>query len=202
MTFDNFLNNWLDTQTIEARTSISNASNSNNAPSVVPVESFSSPSDSQTYNDRDVYDDYLSFLQKGSQIGLFSTAQDVADQAQLDRSFQSLEAQKERDWYERLSDTAYQRQVADLEAAGLNPILGFSHGAGPGASVAPTAVPSGRSTNLTAIAPSLTDYINAGANLISSAADIIKYFKPTLSAIADMSGSQKKYSGTKIGFGY
>lgn len=185
--FSDFLNNWLDTQTIAARTAIGNSSDQSEAPSVAPVEAFSSPSDAQTYNDRDVYDEYLSFLQKGSQIGLFSTAQDVADQAQLDRDFQSLEAQKERDWYERLSDTAYQRQVADLEAAGLNPILGFAHGAGSGAAVASTAVPSGRSTNLSAIAPSLTDYLNAGANLISSAADIIKFFKPMLSqSISDI----------------
>lgn len=144
----------------------------------------SSPSTSSDVKDSP-YDGYLSFLQKGANIGLFATAQDVADQAQLDRNFQSIEAQKVRDWYKDMSGSAYQRQVADLEAAGLNPILGFAHGAGSGAPVSSTAVPSGRSTNLTAMAPSLADYINAGANLISSASDLIGLFTPrkTLSKV-------------------
>lgn len=160
--------------------SLSGSSSSSGEAAVESPSALSvySPADADTYANRDVYDEYLSYLQKGANIGLFSTAQDVADQAQLDRDFQALEAQKERDWYTDLSNTAYQRQVADLEAAGLNPILGFAHGAGSGAAVASTAVPSGRSTNLSAMAPSLADYINAGANLISSASDLLAYITP------------------------
>lgn len=43
--------------------------------------------------------------------------------------YNSAEAQKSRDWQERLSNTAYQRQAADLRAAGFNP-LGMLGGSG------------------------------------------------------------------------
>lgn len=133
------------------------------------------------YSNTSAYDDYLAMLQKGADIGLFSTAQDVVNEAQKDRLFQSLEAEKERSWYEDLANTSYQRQVKDLQAAGLNPILGFAN-LGTGSATAHASVPSGRATGLSAVAPNLADYLNAGSNLVSSASKVVSSVSSLLKA--------------------
>lgn len=89
-----------------------------------------------------------------------------AGQSTKERAFNKIEAQKTRDWQQMMSSTAHAREVKDLKAAGLNPLLGISQSG--------AATGSGATASTTA-----TPMENIGARAISSAMEA-KMMKGTL----------------------
>lgn len=78
----------------------------------------------------------------GSYLGTTSAnqANQAMSQAQMD--FQREENKRAMDFSQSMADTSYQRGIADLKAAGINPMLAYQHGG----AAAPQGVSSGGST--------------------------------------------------------
>ncbi len=105
--------------------------------------------------------------------------------SEANSAFNAGEAQKNRDWQERLSSTAHQREVADLIAAGLNPVLSVTGGAG-------AATPSGATASAD----------NSGVSALTSVLNSVLSTNATLAAAqlassATMYGADMKYKASR-----
>lgn len=96
-----------------------------------------------------------------------------AAEAEKNRTFQAEQAQITRDYETQMSNTAVQRQVADMEAAGINSAMAYSSGAS-GASTPSVGTPSGATAHGSA-ASSASAHTNVGA-VLSGAANMVHTF--------------------------
>ena len=88
------------------------------------------------------------------------------------RDYNSTEAQKQRDWQTQMSNTAHQREIQDLKAAGINPALTAMGGAGastPSGATASGSMPGGANAS----GANASGGEGNGASMISAIAQVI-----------------------------
>jgi len=99
-------------------------------------------------------------------IGQQNTNQKSWDIAQASNAASAEQAQKQMDFQERMSSTAYQRAVKDMSASGLNPMLAYTQGGAttPSGAAGTVSVPTFKSP--------LSSFVSSGQSAALNMADL------------------------------
>lgn len=127
--------------------------------------------DSGLHGSQDTWGSFGPVAQYFQNLGGGLDYQRTFNLAEYDRAFNSQEALANRQWEEYMSNTAYQRQVADMKKAGLNPYLALGAGGASSPNSAPAASRSGSFSSGNNPAATLTSLIS---HVVSGAFSIAK----------------------------
>lgn len=106
-----------------------------------------------------------------SMLGGMMTNESNAENMKDSWAFNQASSREQMAWQERMSNTAHQREVADLRAAGLNPILSVNHGGAStpsGSSASSNVIPMQNFTPQTISSAQAQERLNADLELIKA----------------------------------
>lgn len=156
-------------------------------------------SSAQSISNSNTYGTNASLLSSQFASNANSSAQEAWKEAAI---YNAEEAQRQREWQERMANTVYQRTVADMKKAGINPILAVGNGIG-SASAGSGATASMGSANTfmgTATADTIssaqsashsTEYTKAEAGTITGLEAVSEIASSTIDAITSSKTAEK-----------
>lgn len=135
-------------------------------PTVAPMDNISTATGSSNTLSENANDSYKDMMDYQAEINNAS--------AQRAMDFEAEQAQLNRDFQERLSNTQYQRAFADMQAAGLNPMLMLNQLGGASTPTGSTA--SGYAASVSGSGNAMTG-LDAAKNIATTAFSLALLFK-------------------------